>query len=350
MRAFDRMYRFVAFALLIFGMFGITMVSATSYLGVSVSPAQSMVDSGQSYTLTGVASTLGGTSVQSFSYQWYNVTGGQFKAVPNATGSALYNTAGAAGKYSYELEVTSALGNVSVGYANVSVEPDPMVSFSIGRVVTDVNGSYQLVAYYTPGSGIPSYQWSLGGLKAQSGCGYPNNSTCVVNASGALPGVYNVSVSAKDSAPTPDLTAPATVEVVVNSAPSLSLVALGVNNASGTRLASYSVSVVGGTGPFQVVMYNGAGVQVGSAMISAQGSALITFNAASGPSTYYALAHDLGTSSGYSFRSASVKAGGPTTPASNSNPILGMVAFLIAIIVAVVYYFSYMERRARNRA
>jgi hypothetical protein len=132
--------------------------------------------------------------------------------------------------------------------------------------------------------------------------------------------------------------------VAVHAASAVSAAGASLELASGSPgLATYSIAISGGSGPFNVTLYDQAGQSVGTGTVSGPGgSVLISFIAPAGATAYQAVAYDLGAATPYSFSSAQV---GSSTPASNSDALVGLIAFVLAIVIAVAYYFSYNAQK-----
>ncbi len=322
------------------------MVFSTVLAGaISVSPQSLAIDTGQSFTLSANASGLS-------SYQWYNISSGSAVAIPGATSATLSQTAGSPGSFQYEVQATSVNGTVS-GSATLSVNPSPSVSLSSGSATLDQGQEYTAFAYYSPGTGSPSYLWNTGGLTANSGCGYPSDSSCTINTAGASTGTYTVSVSLKDSSLTPYLSAPAAASIKINPAPTVSITP-SAGYIAAEQLETYTISISGGTGPFLISLLDASGSVVGTAYTAKSGpTATISFAVPNTTTTqsFRASVTDSGASQAYNFYSAwsTISVSGPVqAPAPSTfsarRAIVFSVVGVFAIIIALAYYVSWNRK------
>ena len=307
-------------------------------LQVSISPSQgAVIDSGQSYSFTAVPS---GTSA--YRYQWYNTTGVLPILMQGQHAAGLSLVAGALGSYSYQVRVLDSSGGSASASVALTVNPAPTVSLSTRGATLDSGEEYQLSASYLPGTGAPSYLWDVGSLGVGSGCAYPSDSVCNVSTSGVAPGSYRVSVTIKDNSSTPYASAPMRATINVNPAPSISVSSSGSTVAPG-QLVSYTITVNGGTGPFNVTLYDSSGKAVESGSVPVPGSSVSISFIPSSTSSYSVSAQDLGTSGQYSFSSP---AGGtavvvpPSSSVTLVSAAVGTAAFVLAIVIAVAYYYT----------
>ena len=128
----------------------------------------------------------------------------------------------------------------------------------------------------------------------------------------------------------------------VNPAPSISVSSSGSTVAPG-QLVSYTITVNGGTGPFNVTLYDSSGKAVESGSVPVPGSSVSISFIPSSTSSYSVSAQDLGTSGQYSFSSP---AGG--TAVCGAPIILGHFSqrsgwhcsVVLAIVIAVAYYYT----------
>ncbi len=148
-------------------------------------------------------------------------------------------------------------------------------AISINRNLTlDSGDSYTLLTAYAVGNGTLSYSWNTGGLRAMSGCGsYP---TCTIDTAGVATGKYAVSVYVNDSSGSS--IPPLNTKVTVNSAPSISIIP-STTSAQAGEVVSYKSTISGGTGPFNIILYDSTGNKVSSASIQSPGdSVIMSFN------------------------------------------------------------------------
>jgi YVTN family beta-propeller protein len=121
---------------------------------VSITPASSTMDVGQSHVFT--SSVTGGTSP--YSYKWY------LNAVANGTSSSWTFTPSSAGSYGVYVNVTDSGGVRSKSnVASVTVNAAPSVTVSPSSVNVNVGQSRTFNASVSGGASPYSYQWYLNG-------------------------------------------------------------------------------------------------------------------------------------------------------------------------------------------
>jgi outer membrane protein assembly factor BamB/PKD repeat protein len=210
---------------------------------VSISPAATVIDFGQSQLFT--SSVTGGTLP--LAYQWYlNGT-----AVSGATGSSWTFTPNDAGSYTVYLNVTDNVGvRAKSNTASIAVNLAPSVSISPSSAAIDAGQSKQFNSTISGGSSPYYYQWYLNNAAVSEAT---NPSWTFTSASTGSYTVYlnvtdGVGVKAKSNVAT----------VTVNPAPSISVSpSSAVMDVGQSR--QFNSTVTGGTSPLAYQWYlNGA--------------------------------------------------------------------------------------------
>lgn len=132
----------------------VTTVIVSNVLGVTISPASSTLDLGQSETFT---SAVGG-GVSPYTYQWYE------NGVPEGTTSSWTFTPSSAGSYSIYLNVTDNTGTkVKSNTANVTVNSALSISITPLSVTLYISQSQTFTFSMSGGTSPYTYQWYLNG-------------------------------------------------------------------------------------------------------------------------------------------------------------------------------------------
>ncbi len=294
---------------------GNTIVKVNPVLSAgSPTPLNPSIDTGQSITLT--ANISGGTPP--YSYQWYystshscsssNIMATSGNAV-TITNSPTINT-----MFCYTVTDSAANSPVTLTSGNTLVTVNPSLSAGSptpSNFIMDTGQSITLTANPSGGTTPYTYQWYS---STGSSCGSSNtlvtsgNSVTVTNSptSNTL-FCYTVTDSAANSPVT--LTSGNTLAIVSN-APSLSISPSNITLDSG-QIETYTIKETGGTGPFNIELYNVSGSKKQGSNLTIQspgGSNTISFTvnspASSNTFTYNATATDTGTSVHFVFISA----------------------------------------------
>lgn len=330
--------------LVAFGLFGVAGAVNTSSSGFYLNVQQNVtIESGQYYTIFAQAGSHAVSHVPypvplTYSYQWYNTTGGgQPRAIAGSDYRTLGGIAGAPGTYTYEVIATSSANQMVANWTTLNITRYPTVSIIPNTTVTlDQGETYQFRSTYSPGAGNASYIWNVSKLGVSSRCLYPANAICVVTTNGVKQGSYPVSVIVKDGT---EGVYPIMVStnVVVNTAPTL-IAAPTISNVLIGGNVIYGVTIVNGTGPFNITVYTENGIAVGSTnMAITNQTETIIFPTPSKTTSYYAQAIDLGTIVPYSFNSAVSTVSVPASASVNSI-LIGIIVVLVVIIVIVLAY------------
>lgn len=184
----------------------VATVTVNTAPSVSILPSSATLDVGQSQNFA--SNVSGGTG--SHSYQWYlNGT-----HVSNATGATWSLTPPATGSYNIYVVITDSLGvNATSNAAAVTVNGALSVTASPSPILMDV-GQFQLFTSSVTGGTFPfSYQWYLNDQAVGTGVTY--------NFSAQAVGSDSIYVTVTDSASSPYTATSNTVNVTVNSAPSV---------------------------------------------------------------------------------------------------------------------------------
>ncbi len=263
-------YRLILIAVFVLGLLGV-MANASTNPGFYLHSQQNIsTEGGQYYTLFAQA----GSHIISYApypvpviynYQWYNTTDGHMNKIAGANSRTLSGISGGIGTYTYEVVATNQQGVSVSNSSTLTVTNLPSISLSAGSMKLDQGESYRFRSFYAPGAGNASYIWNATGLKLTAHCLYPANSTCTISTEGVAPGVYNVSLLVKDGTEQRYMTSPVMAQVQVNAAPTV-IATPDLNQASKGNV-TYMVTIVNGTGPFNVSLYATDGTRVANEKI-----------------------------------------------------------------------------------
>lgn len=338
-------YRVLLAAILMAGIIGVTAHATTP--GFYLNSQQNVsIETGQYYTLTAQA----GTSVISYTpfalpviygYQWYNTTGGQMRPIIGDNSRVISGIAGSPGLYTYMVIATSEQGDSISNSSTLNVTSVPSIGIYAPTSVTlDQGQNYEFKSAYEPGAENVTYYWDTGGLGVASHC-TSTSQVCDISTVNMAAGLYPLTLQVRDGTEQRYVTAPVRAEVKVNAAPVVT--ATPTPNAIRDGNVTYSVTILNGTGPFNVSLYSSNGILVSSRSLQMPNeTGLMVFFEPKANTTYYASAQDLGVASGpYTFNSAVnstlvVPVSAPPGAAVNSFLLAIIVVLVIAIIVVLL--------------
>ena len=258
----------------------ITMNSAPS---VSVSPSSATIYESQSLPLT---TTSQGGSGQ-FSYSW---TLGGSKSILG-TGTSYTFSESTIGTYTIWLNVTDtgtspnyALSPISI---SITVNAAPSVTISPSTATIDSSQSVLLTPTVSGGSGSYIYSWTIGGSSTLVG------TSSTYSFSETTPGTYKVWLNVTDTGTTLHLVITASVLIVVDSNPSITVQPQSATIDSGQSIVVTSTAT-GGTGSFTWQWYDSSGPITGA---SGTGPTA-TYTLSSVDTGVYVTFTDSGTTSG----------------------------------------------------
>lgn len=350
MNAHMNRYGLALAAIMVFGLLGAIANAAGTGFYVHVNQNVS-VETGIYYTITAQAQNLTTSYAPSYptqlwSYQWYNTTAGQVTTISGANSRTLSGIAGSPGIYTYEVVAKNLQKGYSISNTStLNVAMVPSIYLYVNKVTLDQNQTFQFKSAYAPGAGNASYIWNISKLTLASGCLYPLNTTCTISTSNVVAGTYNVSLFVIDGTEHRYITTPVSAQVVVNQAPSVTIAANDLAKVNETL----SVTVLNGTGPFNVNVYRSNGILIGSGTIQNQGVAwVLSLPKPKVTTSYYATANDLGVKGTYSFNSPVSTIVVPTPAGSAANPYLIAIIVLLVMIILAVYAYNSGRHSAMN--
>ena len=228
----------------------VTMNSAPS---VSVSPSSATIYESQSLLLT--ATPQGGSG--HFSYSW--TLGGSRSIL--GTGTSYTFSESTIGTYTIWLNVTDT--GTSPNYAlspipiSITVNAAPTVTISPSTATIDSSQSVVLTPAVSGGSGSYIYSWTIGGSSTVVG------SSPTYSFSETTPGTYKVWLNVTDTGTTLQFGITASVPIVVDSNPSITVQPQSATIDSGQSIIVTSTAT-GGTGSFTWQWYNTSGAVSGA--------------------------------------------------------------------------------------
>ncbi|MCL6002910.1 MAG: hypothetical protein M1556_04625 [Candidatus Thermoplasmatota archaeon] len=239
--------------------------TVTVYPSVSINlePSSAIIDSGYSITLTAVAQ--GGTGLSNIVWQWYDTSGkmtGKSGTGYTATLTLSTEDAGIYAKFIDEGVLVSATGSGSeavTSVASVTVNPALLPpTLSPSSTILDRGQSVEM-SFTVPTTGTPPYthQWYYGSnYTAISGA---TGTTYTFSTTGSTSlGMWEFYVAVTDSATIPVTVDTASVTVVVNTAPSVSIDGATVDSG---MTATLTAAALGGSGTGYVyTWYSDAGL------------------------------------------------------------------------------------------
>jgi hypothetical protein len=305
-------------------------VSVYPMLTASVSPSEPSVSPGTGNDITLTSAISGGTNSANYACQWYEELPGTaaFVSIPSASNCNTYvfqtssNTA--KGDWQFYVQVTdsgTSLPNVVDSSSAVVTVGSYGATLSGTSPKIDSGQSDTLTATVSGGTAPYTYTWTGTGTSACDTTTSNTVVTCTVSPTTKVSPVtdsYGVTIadSAKQSAT-------AQFDVLVNTAPSITITPMYNSRDSG-QIETYNVLVTGGTGPFQISLYNVTNsISTGSELYLAapgdSGVISIIAPSVSGTTdyTYDATAVDTGTAPQYTFNSVANTIS--VYPALNSN-------------------------------
>jgi plastocyanin len=273
---------------------------------VSIAPSAESVDSSQNAILT--ASPSGGTPP--YSYQWYSSVSGNpacasADAIANAISSTLQTVPGATSDYTVQV-TDSAATPVSACSSPSVVAVNPTLSspaVSPTNIVYDLGDTMALAGAWSGGTSAYSANMTVfldgapvyNSLSTSSG----NSITIQAPTNSFGTGTFDAVINVTDGSLSPESANSMSATITVNPQPAVGLSANGGSFHPGDLL-ELNVTVTGGTGPFEVEIYNETGgTQLGGNIVLASSgdsnTVTLTAGASAGALVYSAIATDMGT-------------------------------------------------------
>jgi hypothetical protein len=307
---------------------------------VSVSPAVSALDIGQSTLLTATAS--GGTGT--LNYQW--MVNEQEVGTNSPTYLFNANSTTQSNDTALVYVTDSAPTPITVaGTTSVSVNADPSVSLNTGNVALDDGQQYTFSATPAYGTGGYTYTWSYGGLTVVSGC--DDSATCTIGTTG-LNSVnpYTVSVTVTDSAPTPMASSPSTASVTVNPALALPVILTPDVSLEVGQTYQFTITASPGTTPYSYAWTVGSGLASSGSDCTSGASTCTVSATSSGPTAVSVDVTDdsSGTPAATQSSTSTVTVynlGTPTVSPSSNTLDVGQSVGLVASVTGGTGTYSY---------
>jgi hypothetical protein len=155
------------------------LVTVNLALQVSIAPSSQTKGTGQSYTITAVASQ----GTPSYTYQWYNYSGGSWVAISGKIANTLTQTSGTGyGIFTYRIQVTDSAYSNSIIYSSnsllyvvlppsLTITTNPTTYGSTDLISTTANqiGDTVKIQYCTGTSACSSFtDWAIGTTTASN--------------------------------------------------------------------------------------------------------------------------------------------------------------------------------------
>jgi hypothetical protein len=237
-----------------------------------------------------------------YNFHFINIAGNYnfkiYETDSRAGGRRSYLTVNALPRaYNYNVIINSGLATTSI-------------TSPLSPIILDSGQSYTIsIALPTTGTPPYAYSWAVANGYSCPGFSNPGNVTSFTySASATSSATCEFSATITDSATTPESYTAATPAITVNPAPTISLSPSNTLLDSG-QTETYTLSISGGTGPFNAMLWNATGnKQMGSnVIIQPSGSNAVSFAVNSPTSAnafeFNAIAYDTGTAQPFVFNS-----------------------------------------------